>query len=120
MQQKKLLTFFQELECPNLGPKTIQTLYDNGFHTVLDILDLTKQDLLNTEKFKDKSSENVLLGIKVAKDFLANGKISMEQLEQIKSASFVKPQVIFKHTEVDIIVATKRTQYQIQVFQKIF
>ena len=72
MQQKKLLTFFQELECPNLGPKTIQTLYDNGFHTVLDILNLTKQDLLNIQKFKDKSSENVLLGIKVAKDFLAN------------------------------------------------
>lgn len=72
MEMKKLLTFFQELECPHLGPKTIETLYNYGFKTILDVLELTKKDLLNTEKFKDKSSENVLSGIKVAKDFLMN------------------------------------------------
>jgi NAD-dependent DNA ligase len=72
MEIKKLLTFFQEMECPSLGPKTIETLYEYGFKTILDILELTKQDLLNTDKFKDKSAENVLSGIKVAKDFLLN------------------------------------------------
>ena len=72
MEIKKLLTFFQELECPHLGPKTIEILYNNEFKTVFDILNLTKQDLLNTGKFKDKSSENVLSGIQVAKDFLSN------------------------------------------------
>ena len=70
MQIKQLLTFFQELECPHLGPKTIETLYKYEFETVLDILDLNKEKLLNTGKFKDKSAENVLSGIKVAKDFL--------------------------------------------------
>lgn len=72
MEIKKLFIFFQELECPHLGPKTIETLYENGFKTVLDVLELTKEDLLNTNKFKDKSAENVLSGIKVAKDFLMN------------------------------------------------
>ena len=72
MEIKKLLTFFQELECPHLGPKTIEILYNNGYKTVIDILNLTKQDLLNINKFKDKSSENVLSGIQVAKDFLSN------------------------------------------------
>lgn len=72
MEIKKLFTFFQELECPYLGPKTIETLYEHGFETLLDILDLNKEKLLNTGKFKDKSSENVLSGIKVAKDFLMN------------------------------------------------
>ena len=85
MEIKKLLTFFQELECPSLGPKTIQTLYENGFETVVDVLNLTKQDLLNTDKFKDKSAENVLTGIKTAINFLSN--INNENLYILMYAS---------------------------------
>ena len=71
MEIKKLLIFFQELECPNLGPKTIETLYEYRYKTVLDVLNLTKQKLLETDKFKDKSAENVLKGIKIAKEYLS-------------------------------------------------
>jgi DNA ligase (NAD+) len=85
MEIKKLLTFFQELECPSLGPKTIQTLYENGFETVVDVLNLTKQDLLNTDKFKEKSAENVLSGIKTAINFLSN--INNENLYILMYAS---------------------------------
>ena len=88
MEIKKLLTFFQELECPHLGPKTIETLYELGFKTVLNVLDITKQELLNTEKFKDKSSENVLSGIKVAKDFLLNINESNLHILMYASCSF--------------------------------
>lgn len=76
MEIKKLLTFFQELECQNLGPKTIETLYNYGFETVSDILNLSKQDLLQTDKFKEKSAENVLTGIKTAIEFLSNVNIN--------------------------------------------
>lgn len=72
MEIKKLLTFFQELECPHLGPKTIEILYNNGFKTVLSILKLTKKELLDTEKFKDKSATNLLSGIEVAINYLSN------------------------------------------------
>ena len=88
MEIKKLLTFFQELECPHLGPKTIETLYHNGFVTVLDVLEINKNDLLNTEKFKDKSAENVLSGIKVAKDFLFNINESNLHILMYASGSF--------------------------------
>lgn len=88
MEIKKLFTFFQELECPHLGPKTIETLYENGFKTVLDVLELTKEDLLNTNKFKDKSAENVLSGIKVAKNFLTNINDSNLHILMYGSGSF--------------------------------
>lgn len=88
MEIKKLFTFFQELECPHLGPKTIKTLYEHGFETLLDILDLNKEKLLNTGKFKDKSSENVLSGIKVAKDFLMNINESNLHILMYASGSF--------------------------------
>ena len=88
MEIKKLLTFFQELECPHLGPKTIETLYEYSFKTVLDVLELTKEDLLKTEKFKDKSAENVLSGIKVAKDFLMNINESNLHILMYGSGSF--------------------------------
>jgi len=88
MEIKKLLTFFQELECPHLGPKTIETLYHNNFKNVLNILELTKKDLLNTEKFKDKSAENVLSGIQVAKDFLSNINESNLHILMYASGSF--------------------------------
>jgi DNA ligase (NAD+) len=88
MEIKKLLTFFQELECPHLGPKTIEVLYNNGFETVFDLLNLTKQDLLNTDKFKDKSAENVLSGIQIAKDFLYNINNSNLHILMYASGSF--------------------------------
>ena len=88
MEIKKLLTFFQELECPHLGPKTIEVLYNNGFKTVFDVLNLTKQDLLNTDKFKDKSAENVLLGIQTARDFLFNINNNILHILMYASGSF--------------------------------
>lgn len=88
MEIKKLLTFFQELECSNLGPKTIQILYENGFETVSDILNLTKQNLLSIDKFKEKSAENILYGIKVAKDFLMNINQSNLHILMYVSGSF--------------------------------
>jgi len=44
--------------------------------------------LLNTEKFKDKSAENVLSGIKVAKDFLFNINESNLHILMYASGSF--------------------------------
>lgn len=70
MEIKKILTFFQEIECPFLGPKTIEVLYKNGFNDIKSILSLTKDDLINICKYKDKSSENILQGIKVCNEKL--------------------------------------------------
>lgn len=72
MEIKKLYTFFKEFECPHLGPKTVETLYECGYKTVSQILDLTKKDLLETEKFKDKSATNVLEGINTAITEISN------------------------------------------------
>uniref|UniRef100_A0A6C0I4U7 DNA ligase (NAD(+)) n=1 Tax=viral metagenome TaxID=1070528 RepID=A0A6C0I4U7_9ZZZZ len=85
MEIKKLLTFFEELECPYLGPKTIETLYEHGYVTVSDMLNITKDDLLKTDKFKDKSADNILKGINKAKEYLSD--INNDNLHHLMYAS---------------------------------
>ena len=70
MEIKRISTFFQELECPNLGPKTIETLYNFGIKDICSFLKLNKSDLINTGKYKDKSSENILKGLQICKENL--------------------------------------------------
>ncbi|GIV35971.1 MAG: hypothetical protein KatS3mg032_0350 [Cyclobacteriaceae bacterium] len=51
-----------------LGEKTIEQLYDKGLvKSPADLYNLTKDDLLKLEGFREKSSENVLKGIEESK-----------------------------------------------------
>jgi len=76
MEIQKLLHFFKELETPNLGPKTIENIYNSGFTNISLILSLTKTSLLEKCGYKDKSSENILNGIEFCKqqisEYLSN------------------------------------------------
>jgi|694.fasta_scaffold114863_2 DNA ligase (NAD+) len=72
MEIKKILTFFQELECPYLGPKTIEIIYDIGFSNIQSFLNITKKDLINSSKYKDKSADNILQGLNICKENLYN------------------------------------------------
>jgi NAD-dependent DNA ligase len=72
MESQKLLFFFQELETPNLGPKTVEKLYECGFKTVPDILSLTLYHLLNECHYKQLSANNILKGINFCKEKLTN------------------------------------------------
>ena len=67
MEIQKLLHFFKELETPNLGPKTIENIYNSGFTSIPQFLSLTKTSLLEKCDYKDKSAENILKGIEICK-----------------------------------------------------
>ena len=67
MEIQKLLHFFKELETPNLGPKTIENIYNSGFTSIPQFLSLTKTSLLEKCDYKDKSAENILKGIEFCK-----------------------------------------------------
>lgn len=72
MDSQKLLFFFQELESPNLGPKTVEKLYNCGFDTVPAILSLTSEQLINDCGYKQLSANKVLKGINNCKTKLQN------------------------------------------------
>jgi NAD-dependent DNA ligase len=67
MEIQKLVHFFKELETPNLGPKTIENIYNSGITNIPQFLSLTKTLLLEKCGYKDKSSENILNGIEFCK-----------------------------------------------------
>lgn len=72
MESQKLLFFFQELEAPSLGPKTIERLYECGFKTIPDILSLTLEQLMSDCNYKQLSANNILKGIHFCKEKLTN------------------------------------------------
>lgn len=67
MEIQKLLHFFKELETPNIGPKTIENIYNSGFTSIPQFLSLTKTSLLEKCDYREKSAENILKGIEFCK-----------------------------------------------------
>ena len=63
-QLKKLEYFFTTLNIANLGPKTLEKIYQAGFNTIKDIINLSQENLTKIERMGPKSSEKILGNIK--------------------------------------------------------
>jgi DNA ligase (NAD+) len=60
----KSYTFFMKsLEIKGVGEGIITKLYDNSYDTLKKIINITKDELIEIEGFKDKSADNVLNGL---------------------------------------------------------
>lgn len=56
------------LNIENLGPETIEAMYNGGFiANAADLFSLTKEQLLQLPNFKEKSADNVLSGLAASK-----------------------------------------------------
>lgn len=56
------------MDIEGLGPAILEILVDNGIiKTPVDIYDITKEDLLKLDKFKDKSAGNIISAIEKSK-----------------------------------------------------
>jgi len=64
----KLYDSVVRLGIERLGKPTIEKLIKNGHKDILSILNLTKDDILKLEGFKDKSAENLLNNIRKIKE----------------------------------------------------
>jgi DNA ligase (NAD+) len=80
-QKIKISThFFKTLDIKNISEKTIKKLYDNGFKSLNNILEInSKEDLLNIEGFGDKKIEIIINAIQASKKH--------NKLEEIMAAS---------------------------------
>jgi len=64
-QDIKIYTFFMKsLKIKGISEGIITKLYDNSFTTLYKIINIKKEDLLNIEGFKEKSSLNIINALK--------------------------------------------------------
>jgi len=65
---KNILYFMKTVGVDNMGPGNIKKIYDAGFHTVKQIVNVTKAELLKIDGFKDKSADNIIVSLKKIKN----------------------------------------------------
>ncbi len=58
-KKKKIFAFFNILGVENVSDKTFDLLFDSGFKTIKDILEMSKSDFLTLERFGDRKAEIV-------------------------------------------------------------
>lgn len=63
LQLKNLEYFFDKVDVPGLRGGILKRIYDKGFNTLRKILDITKEDLLTIDGFKDKMAEKIASAI---------------------------------------------------------
>ena len=66
MKVKKLVSFFKKLEAKFVGESSLQKLYNSGYTTLHDILDLTVDDICEIEGFQKKSASRIVEAIRTA------------------------------------------------------
>lgn len=76
---KKLISFFEILEADNVGPGVISQLYDDGYMTIKDILNLKISDLEKINRFGKRKASIVFNSIKKS--------VTDVQLSKIQHAS---------------------------------
>ena len=63
LKKRKIFEFFKCLNAKNLGPATIDKLYDEGFTTLKKIFNITIKELLKIGGIKEKGGERILIAI---------------------------------------------------------
>jgi len=65
---KNILYFMKTLDIDYMGIGNITKIYNAGFNTIKKIINISYEELLKIEGFKDKSANNILQAIKKIKD----------------------------------------------------
>jgi DNA 3'-phosphatase len=65
---KNLIYFMKTASIENMGPGNISKIYDAGFDNIKKIVNITKNDLLQINGFKEKTAENIINALSVLKD----------------------------------------------------
>jgi NAD-dependent DNA ligase len=72
---KRNISFFEILEADNIGEGVIKNLYNFGFKTIADILNLTKEDLEKLDGFGKRKAQIVWNSIKKATSNVSLSKL---------------------------------------------
>ena len=61
---KNIYYFFSSLDTKGLGEKIIEKFVNNGFDSIIKIIKITKEELVNIEGIKEKLADNIIKSIK--------------------------------------------------------
>ena len=79
IQIGQIYDFFSKLNTSGMGKKNVEKLYNSGYNTVLKIIEARKENFMELDGFKDKSSIKLVVAIKKA--------LSSVKLEDLMGAS---------------------------------
>jgi len=65
---KNLMYFMKTASIENMGPGNIAKIYDAGFDDIKKIVNITKDDLLKIDGFKEKTATNIINALSAIKD----------------------------------------------------
>jgi DNA 3'-phosphatase len=65
---KNLMYFMKTANIENMGPGNIAKIYDAGFDDIKKISNITKEDLLKIDGFKEKSAQNIIDALSALQD----------------------------------------------------
>lgn len=99
---KNIYFFFSNLDAEGLGEKNISKLIDGGFDSIPKILNITKEELLSINNFKEKTANNLINSIKkcvtdisLAKLMTSSNKLGIGiGYEKIKQILLVYPNLL--------------------------
>jgi len=98
---KNIIYFMKTIGIDYMGPGNITKIYDAGFDNIYKIINITKEELLNIDGFKNKSAENIIEALKKIKDVDCNILMDASNilgrgfgLKKIKSITDIYPEII--------------------------
>jgi NAD-dependent DNA ligase len=98
---KNIIYFMKTIEIDYMGPGNIAKIYNAGYDTINKIINITKEELLNIEGFKNKSADNILNALKKIKDVDCNVLMDASNimgrgfgLKKIKSITDIHPEIL--------------------------
>lgn len=63
MKVKNLYFFFSTLNTKSMGERTVEKIFNAGYKTIKDIIEMKKEDILAIDGFKEKSASNMVKNI---------------------------------------------------------
>ena len=98
---KNIIYFMKTIEIDYMGPGNIAKIYNAGYDTINKIINITKEELLNIEGFKNKSADNILNALKKIRDVDCNVLMDASNimgrgfgLKKIKSITDIHPEIL--------------------------
>ena len=98
---KNIIYFMKTIEIDYMGPGNIAKIYNAGYDTINKIINITKEELLNIEGFKNKSADNILNALKKIKDVDCNVLMDASNImgrgfgfKKIKSITDIHPEIL--------------------------
>ena len=118
VKEKTIAGFFKVLDVDGLGPGNVKRLIKGGFDTVPKIIEMSKDDFLTVDGFKEKSAEKLYRGIEE--------KVEKASLPELMQASNIFGRGFGKRRftsilaqEPDILVSEKTSAEKLEVLKAI-